>query len=323
MKSQHLVAAVLVVSSLGTAQVLTTFKTVNPTYVMALNNTPHNKLEQKVQAKTDLKTGLDLSRAISSASATLGVAFKESPGQILAEFDGHVKGRHVGGMDYTIGSFDTVSLLTIRAAIQEKCVLRLTWRSSNSDKGIHDVSVAIDNGMVFKRRSLPKAQEFFARDFPITIGKKDVNIQVVFTATAGWNNAGNSNAFLGLQVLPAECGFLKYGVVCGPNPDGPSLSGVCEFGTLLKLNVTGAEANAVGILVLGTNLTAQPIPHSSCLLYTDVLLSMPFKFSSTGTWELPHVLPPPSHRPVTMAAQVGAFGTKLRTSNGLVLSLVR
>lgn len=111
------------------------------------------------------------------------------------------------------------------------------------------------------------------------------------------------------------CEILDYGAACGAQLTGrDSISGNTRE---LSLLVNDGPVSAPGLLVIGTQQLALPIPGTSCSLHTDPLLLVPFATDAYGRGEWKAQLPA-SAVFVLRAQHVQLLpGPALGTSNGL------
>jgi hypothetical protein len=318
MKNVIPLAIALFLPSVCSAQVVTTFKTTGVTRASAGSSKPFGSSTQSLVKGTSLKSPRTLVAAWASGSASLNVDFAESSSGIAVQLNGHSAGTKDNGSFYGWGGYQLASKLTLRSAVSGKAVVRVIWRYAYLDKAspIHvDVNLG-SYGRFDYRASSSQTRGSVTKDFPITIGPKGPDIGVYFDGAATQYNPGTNTSSLRIEVVPIGCGFLQHGATCGV-----SLEGTCQFGGKATLAMSGVRASATGVLVIGTNQIAVPIPGSSCRLYTDPVIVHAIRTSVSGGWSLSQTLP--TARPFTATVQVALFGTKLEASNGLILSVHR
>lgn len=316
MKPDLALVWVIVISTALPCQISTTFKVGSGAYVYAFDGQSNQSLHLQIPADTDLKTGLSRSALAGRGSASLGVSFAESAKGIACQLQANASGTSGGSTTYSLGIASMPCSLTVTSTSSSRAVLRVTWEYWRSQKAVSLGGVSVGTTTVLNELANSQSHGSLIREFPLTIGGTPTVIGISLHSSGGWESPGSSNATLRVEVVPAACGSLKYGVACGLG-----LEGNCELEDRIELVVTGAQPSATGVLVVGSSLTSTPIPGSSCLLLTDPACVEVIRFSTAGTWAYRPRLP--ASRPVILAAQVGALGTTLATSNGLVLSVQR
>lgn len=113
--------------------------------------------------------------------------------------------------------------------------------------------------------------------------------------------------------------FLAYGKVCGANLQGRAVTKATTHD--LSLTLSGARPGTIGALVVGDRRVDLPLPVSSCRLYANPVVTVPFFTDLTG--KALHALPSWSRYQSLLVRfqDVLVESAGLTSSNGLELAI--
>lgn len=180
------------------------------------------------------------------------------------------------------------------------------WRGSASTGAAAGVSIDIDGDGVadFSARANGTA---LSQQLPVTAGRNGITIDITTLGRADVTGVGRERYEASLAVAfaptpqPPTCTFTAFGPQC----DG-ALAGSLQTtprGEAIQLDVTGATAGAIGVLVIGPLArTPQPLPGSTCDLLLQPAHSQLFRLDANGDGQ--QMIPLPRRMPIDINFQV-------------------
>lgn len=179
------------------------------------------------------------------------------------------------------------------------------------DDGLADFGYVATRSVVLERR------QWDVRIPPS--GSLDVSIYTQGRAKAPVG--GQATYFSGITVrfTPGSfCDIARHGAMCAGNLLGSDSAS--SGGHVVLLELEDAPATVPGVLVIGAQAVTIPIPGSSCLLYTNPVVAIPFITDSRGEASLRLPLPIGVGRFDVRCQGVTAAAARVTSSNAVAVS---
>jgi hypothetical protein len=127
---------------------------------------------------------------------------------------------------------------------------------------------------------------------PVTAGRNGVVLGIVTDARVGVRGVGREGYSGTLRVFfrpdqnPPTCTWTTLSRPCGAQLAGTA--NPATGGVRIQLDVSGAPANALGLMVVGSALPAPaPLPFGTCDLFVDPRIALGFLTDASGAAALP------------------------------------
>lgn len=211
-------------------------------------------------------------------------------------------------------------LLRVRGSAGLRGRLRV-WGSGLAEGGAKvtmGLDVGNDNTVDFQVTMSAGRDVFDTRQWDTRLAANGVLVVRIVTESAVQGSVDNARfkTAIGVMFEPgAFCDIASYGTSCGPRLAGfeEHAAGMRE----LRLQLNDAAANALGLLIVGTQRLNLQIPGTRCFLNTEPLLSLPFSTDDYGTASRKLAAPLSLTFAINFQDAVITAGPTLQTSNGV------